>query len=86
MSHSYDALDDSVYDIFDLDAYCSSLSPSVPDSEPVLNTPTPASHLKRYPKMRSHPHPSPAVVSPPAVATTTSLPVSVGKVNLTTGQ
>ena len=80
-STSYDALDDSVYDIFDLDAYVSSLSPSVPDSEPVRNSLAPTSRLKRYPKTRGHPRPSPAIISPPAVsttsavATTSSLPV-----------
>ena len=82
ISTSYDALDDTVYDIFDVDAYCSSLSPSVPSTESVPNTPVPASHLKCYPKTRSHPRPSPAVVSPPlistasAVATTSSVPVT----------
>ena len=65
---AYDTLDDSVYDIFDLDAYCSSLSPSVPDSEPVRNTLAPTPCLKRYPKTRGHPRPSPAVLSPPVVA------------------
>ena len=65
---AYDALDDTVYDIFDVDAYCSSLSPSVPSTESVPNTPTPAAHLKRYPKTRGHPCPSPAVVPPPVVA------------------
>ena len=65
---AYDALDDTVYDIFDVDAYCSSLSPSVPSTESVPHTPTPAPCLKRYPKTRGHPRPSPAVVPPPAVA------------------
>ena len=67
---SYDALDDTVYDIFNVDAYLSSLSPSIPSTEPVPNTPTPAPHLKRYPKMRRHPRPSPAVVPPPVVTAT----------------
>ena len=81
-STSYDALDDTVYDIFNLDAYVSSLSPSVPDSEPVRDSPAPTSRLKRYPKTRSHPHPSPAVISPPvvstasAVTTTSSVPAT----------
>ena len=66
---AYDALDDTVYDIFDVDAYCSSLSPSVPSTESVPNTPTPTPRLKRYPKTRGHPRPSPAVVPPPTVAT-----------------
>ena len=61
---AYDTLDDSVYDIFDLDAYCS-LSPSVPDSEPVPNTPVPSPGLKHYPKMRGHPRPTPSIVSTP---------------------
>ena len=85
ISTTYDALDETVYDIFDVDAYCSSLSPSVPDSESVPNTPTPTSRLKRIPKAHGHPRPSPAVVSPPsisvisapAVTSATSLPVTV---------
>ena len=83
---SYDALDDTVYDIFDMDAYCSSLSPSVPSTESVPNTPTPAPHLKRYPKTRGHPRPSPAVVPPPAVtmappvASTSSVPAAANAV------
>ena len=82
MSSSYDALDDTVYDIFDLDAYVSSLSPSIPESEPVRDSLAPTLRPKRYPKTRGHPRPSPAVVSPPAVsaasivATTSSLPVA----------
>ena len=70
ISTSYDALDNSVYDIFDLDAYVSSLSPSIPDSEPVCDSPAPTTCLKHYPKKRGHPRPSPAVLSPPAVSTT----------------
>ena len=79
---SYDALDDTVYDIFDVDAYCSSLSPPVSTPESVPNTQTPTSRLKRYPKTRGHPRPSPAVVSPPvvsmasAVASTSSVPAT----------
>ena len=82
ISTSYDALDDTVYDIFNVDAYCSSLSPSVPSTESVPHTPAPAPRLKRYPKMCGHPRPSPAVVSPPvistasAVASTSSDPVT----------
>ena len=68
ISTSYDALDDSVYDIFDLDAYCSSLSPSVSTPEPVPHATSPGPHLKRYPKTHGHPRPSPAVVSTPSVA------------------
>ena len=71
---TYNTFDDSVYDIFDLDAYCSSLSPSVPNSEPVHNTPVPAPRLKRYPKMRGHPRPSPAVISSPAITSTSTQP------------
>ena len=71
---TYDALDDTVYDIFNLDAYCSSLSPSVPDSEPVPNPPAPATRLKRFPKTHGHPHPSPAVVPAPAVASASAQP------------
>ena len=81
-STSFDALDDTTYDVFDVDAYVNSLSPSISTSESVRNTPVPAPRLKRYPKTRSHPHPSPAVVSPPAistasaVATTSTIPVT----------
>ena len=65
-----------------MDAYCSSPSPSVPSTESVSNTPTPAPRLKRYPKTCGHPRPSPAVVSPPvvstasAVASTSSVPAA----------
>ena len=70
ISTAYDALDELVYDIFDMDAYCSSLSSSVPDTESVSHTPVPAPCLKRYPKTCGHPRPSPAVVPPPIVAST----------------
>ena len=71
---AYDALDDSVYDIFDLDAYCSSLSPSVSPPEPVSDSTTSITHLKRYPKTHGHPRPSPPVVPTPAVATPSTQP------------
>ena len=82
---TYDALDDCVYDIFDVDAYCSSLSPSVPDSESVPNTPTPTTRPKRIAKTCGHPRPSPAIVSPPSVSlvstptvtSTASLPITI---------
>ena len=62
---TYDALDNTVYDIFDLDAYCSSLSPSIPNSEPVPHPSAPTPHLKRFPKMCSHPaHPLPSYYPP----------------------
>ena len=73
---TYNALDDSVYDIFDLDAYCNSLSPSVPNSEPIPNTPAPTPSLKRFPKTRGHPRPSPTIVLPPAVASTSAKPAT----------
>ena len=77
LATSYDALDDTIHDIFDVDAYCASLSPSVPSTESVPNTPTPAPRLKHYPKTRGHPRPSPAVVPPsvipPAVAATSAV-------------
>ena len=81
-STSYDPLDEAVYDIFDLDAYVSSLSPSVSTPEPVPHATTPTPRLKRYPKMCGHPRPSPAVVSPPTVSTastvasTSSIPIT----------
>ena len=74
---SYNALDDTVYDIFDLDAYCSSLSPSVSPSEPVPNTSNPSPCLKRYPKTHGHPCPSPAIVSTPSVTLTSTVPPAV---------
>ena len=80
---SYNALDDTVYDIFDVDAYCSSLSPSIPSTESVPNTPTPTPRLKHYPKTRGHPRPSPAVVSPPAVSTASAV-ASTSSVSITT--
>ena len=67
---SYDALDDTIHDIFDVDAYLSSLSPSVTTPESVHNASAPAPRLKRYLKTRGHPRPAPAVVSPPVVAMT----------------
>ena len=73
VSTSFDALDDTVYDIFNLDAYVSSLSPSVSTPESVPNAPTSASHLKRYPKTCGHPCPSPAVISPPTVSTASAV-------------
>ena len=74
---AYDALDDSTYDIFDLEAYCS-LTPSVPNSEPIPNTPVPAPRLNRYPRMRGHPRPTPSVaLSPPTVTSVTTLPPAV---------
>ena len=82
---TYDALDKSVYDIFDVDAYCSSLSPAVSSPEPVPDTSAPASRSKRYPRVCGHPRPSPAVVPPPsislvsapAVPSTSSFPAAV---------
>ena len=77
VSTAYDALDDSVYDLFDLDAYCSSLSPSVSPPEPVPNSTAPVSRLKRYPKMHGHPRPSPAVVSTTSIASTSTVSPTV---------
>ena len=73
---TYDALDDTVYDIFDLDAYCSSLSPSIPNSEPVPHPSAPTPRLKRFPKTCGHPRPSPTVVLSPAVASTSAKPAT----------
>ena len=84
---SYDTLDNTIHDIFDVDAYLSSLSPSVSTAESVYNTPTPAPRLKRYPKTRGHPRPSPPVVSSsvvataPAVASTSSIPATASTVS-----
>ena len=72
-STSYDALDETVYDIFNLDAYVSSLSPSVPSPQSIRDSTPPAPHPKHYPKTRGHPCPSPAIVSPPVVTTTSAV-------------
>ena len=70
---AYDALDDSlVYDVFNMDSYCASLNTSISPPESVPHTPAPGPHLKHYPKTCGHPHPSPTVVLPPAVASTSS--------------
>ena len=79
---SYDALDCTVYDIFDVDAYCSSLSPSVPSPESVPDAAAATPRLKRYPKTRGHPRPSPAVV-PSATITAFSPGVSTSTVPAT---
>ena len=67
----YDALDDSlVSDVIDLDSWTSSLSSPLPGNEPVRNS-TSRPRQKRYPRMRGHPRPTPAVTLPavtPAVA------------------
>ena len=83
MSSSYDAattynsLDDSTYDIVDLDAYCSLLGPLGPSPKPGPTTSVPGPRLKRYPKMRGHPPPSPAVVLPPIVTSAPAQSCSV---------
>ena len=82
---TYNTLDKTVYDIFNVDAYCSSLSPPVTSPESVSNASAPASRVKRYPKARGHPWPSPAVIPPPslsfvsapAVAMTSSFPATI---------
>ena len=73
ISTSYDALDDTVYDIFDVDAYCSSLSPPVSTPESVPHATTSTSRLKRYPKTCGHPRPSPADIPSPVVTTATTV-------------
>ena len=70
INSAYNALDDTVYDIFDVDAYCSSLSPPVSPPEPVPDSAPPTSHVKRYPKTCGHPCLSPAVVPAPSVTAT----------------
>ena len=76
-STAYNALDDTVYDLFDLDAYCSSLSPPVSTPEPICHAATSASRPKHYPKTRGHPRPSPAIVPTPSVPSTSSIPLAV---------
>ena len=72
---AFDSLDDSlVSDVFDLDSWTDSLSPTVSRHEPVRDT-TPRPR-KRHTRTRGHPRPSPAVTVPPvttpAVASTTT--------------
>ncbi|KIM56402.1 hypothetical protein SCLCIDRAFT_29633 [Scleroderma citrinum Foug A] len=74
---AYDSLDDSTYDIFNLDAYCNLFSPPVPSPESVPNTPVPGPRLKRYPKTHGHPRPSPAVVPSSVIASASTQPPSV---------
>ena len=62
INSAYDALDDTIYDIFDVDAYCSSLSPPVSPPEPVFDSAPSTSRFKRHPKTRGHPCPSPAII------------------------
>ena len=71
---TFDSLDDSlVSDVFDLDSWTRSLSPSLPRSEPVRNaTPHPR---KRHTRTRGHPRPSPAVAVPPVTTTVVAGPV-----------
>ena len=77
ISTAYDALDDTIYDLFDLDAYCSSLSPPVSTPEPVHHAATSALRPKRYPKMRGHPRPSPTDVSAPSIPSMSSVPLAI---------
>ena len=77
ISTAYDALDKLVYDLFDLDAYYSSLSPSISPPEPVPNTSNPSPRLKHYPKTCGHPRPSPAIVSAPSITLTSSIPSTI---------
>ena len=71
---AFDSLDDSlVSDVFDLDSWADSLSPSVPRHEPVRNaTPRPR---RRYTRARGHPRPSPAVAVPPVTTAAVAGPV-----------
>ena len=71
----YDALDDSlVSDVFDLDSWCSSLSPPVSSAEPVRHS-TSRPRQKRHPRTRGHPRPSPAFALPPVTRSVTAPPV-----------
>ena len=71
---AFDSLDDSlVSDVFDLDSWADSLSPSVSRNEPVRNaTPRPR---KRHARTRGHPRPSPAVTVPPVTTTVVAGPI-----------
>ena len=71
---AFDSLDDSlVSDVFDLDSWTNSLSPSIPRDEPVRNaTPRPR---KRHTRTRGHPRPSPSVAVPPVTTTVVAGPV-----------
>ena len=71
---TYDALDDSlISNVFDLDAYCSSLSTPVASPEPVRNSPCPR---RRHPtRTRGHPCPTPAFALPPVSPSVATDPV-----------
>ena len=69
---AFDALDDTTYDLFDLDSYCL-LSPTVSTPKPFPHTSPAGPRSKRYPKVRGHPRLSPPIVLSPPVASTTSL-------------
>ena len=75
ISTSYDALDKTVYDIFDVDAYCSSLSPPVSTPESIPHPAAGVTHSTCSSRTRGHPHPSPAVVPPPTVSVVSSAAV-----------
>ena len=71
---AFDSLDDSlVSDVFDLDAWTSSLSPPVTSPEPVRN-PTPRPR-RQYARRRGHPRPTAAVTVPPVTRAVPAPPV-----------
>ncbi|KIM67712.1 hypothetical protein SCLCIDRAFT_20749 [Scleroderma citrinum Foug A] len=71
---AYDALDNSlVTNVFDLDSWSSSLSPSVSSPEPICNSPRP--RQRRHTRTRGHPRPTPTVVLSPVTCSTSAVPV-----------
>ena len=72
---AYDAFDNSlVSDVFDLDSWCSSLSPPVSSTEPIRHS-TPHPRQKRNPRTRGHPRPTPAFALPPVTPSVAAPPV-----------
>ena len=71
----YDALDDSlVSNVFDLDSWCSSLSPPVSGTEPIHHS-TPHPRQRRHTRTRGHPRPTPAFALPPVTLSVAAPPV-----------
>ena len=73
---TFDALDDTTYDLFNLDSYCS-LSPTISAPKPVPHTSPAGPRPRHYTKARGHPHPSPPIVLSPPVTSATSLPPAI---------
>ena len=73
---TFDALDDTTYDLFNLDSYCS-LSPTISAPKPIPHTSPAGPRPRRYTKACGHPRPSPPIVLSPPVTSATSLPPAI---------